>query len=366
MTGSGLEFGLLDESFNEELLAINRACPIEGVFTHLLERGPDFFAWPRQAFEDHIHLGVFEKGRIVGYCMVGFHRSWMERDWTTHAYIADGRVLPEARGRGLLRMLIEGFGEYVIPRASVASGIVIGGNRPAERIVAAWRWPVFPILKIFPFDIVTLPLLRRFPRTDDLRIRHPEPSDAPAVAELIHRAYSGRMLAPYLDEETLTRSWRTGEGLSLENWFLAEKGSRLRGVAAFSDDGNSRETVVLKFPLKSLPLRVVFRTASLFSPSVPHLPAPGAALGRLTLRWPAVEEGDPGVFRALMVAALDRYHGSGYHVLQAAFSREDPLKSALRGLWRHVSPSQIFLAGHKESGPKLTGDEVPFVDMGTF
>lgn len=366
MMGHGLEFRRLDESFNEELLAINRACPIEGVFNVFFERAPDFFAWPGQAFEDHVYVGAFDKGRLIGYATMGFNRSWMGSDWAPHAYVADGRVLPEVRGRGLLPRILEAFGEHVIPRTSVASGIVMGGNVPAERIVAAWRWPVFPILKTFPFDIVSLPLLRRFSGTDEFRVRHPELGDAAEVAELMRRTYSGRMLAPYMDEEMLTRIWRAGGPSSLEDWFLAEKDGRLRGVAAFLGDPGGREIIILKYNLMSLPLRAIFRAASLISSAVPRLPRPGAALRRLTLRWPAVEDGDPGILRALIVAALDRYHGSGYHVIQAAFSPDDPLRKALRGLWGLPSHNQLFLAGHLESGPTLEGDEVPFIDMSTF
>ncbi len=364
MTANDLEIRLLDESFNEELLAINRACPIEGAFTVFFDRSPDFFAWPRQAFEDHIHLGAFIEGRLVGYCMMGFSRSWMGSDWSRHGSISDARVLPAARGQGLLAKIIEAFADFLIPPPPFAAGVVMGGNIAAERYVAAWRWPFFPVLGTFPFDLITFPLLRRFRRIDEFQIRHPELRDASAVADLIRRAYSGRMLAPYVDEDILIGDWRAGEDSSLENWFLAERGGRLRGVAAFLDEGTTREIIVLKSNLKSLPLRAAFRAASLISPAVPAPPAPGTALRRLALRWPAAAEDDPGVLRALMIAALDQYHGSRYHLIQAGFSPEDPLRGALRGLWGLVSPCQMFLAAHEESGLELAGDEVPFIDLG--
>ena len=363
MKAPAFEFRVLDESHNEDLLAINRACPVEAVFTVLFDRGPNFFAWPKQAFEDFVYLGAFDSGRPVGYCALGFHRSWVGGDWVTVAHIADARVVSEARGQGLLLLFLQRFMEQFGHRVSLACAVVMGGNRPAEKVASKWKVPAYPVLQSYPFDIVTLPLMRRFARTDDFQIRSAVLADAPAVAACIQQAYTGRFLAPHIDEDALLEMWNRDDGLGPKDWLLAEKGGRLVGAAAFSDEGRSREIIIQKYHPRSLPLKAVFRLATTIFRSAAPLPAPGGTLKRLTLRWPAVEEDDPAILRALVVAALSRYHGDGYHFIQASFAKGDPLKSALRGLWGYDSPNALIVAGQ---GPELTGTEIPFIGMGTI
>ena len=46
-------YRLLDRSFGEKLLAVNRACSIAADMTIRFDREPDFFAWPDRVFEGH-------------------------------------------------------------------------------------------------------------------------------------------------------------------------------------------------------------------------------------------------------------------------------------------------------------------------
>ena len=54
----------------------------------------------RRSVEHSIPFGVYAQGRQVGFCRV-------ISDWTTYAYLCDVFVLPEARGQGHARFMLD-------------------------------------------------------------------------------------------------------------------------------------------------------------------------------------------------------------------------------------------------------------------
>ncbi len=345
------------------LLAVNRACPLEADFTFRFDREPDFFAWPASVFEEVEYLGACVGDTLAGYCLSGIRTGWTGAGWGRWAYAGDLRVLPGYRGRGIVRRLQgEFFGR--LP-ADVRAGfcIVKRGNLAAQRFAERFRLPPpWTVARAGVFDATSLPLLgggRGAARAGPCRAARER--DLPALARLLGTAWQGRLFAPAVSEEGLARRWRDH---GLGRVFVAERGGRPCGVLAWRDEGAVRRTTILRYALRSVPLRAVWALARARHPSVAPLPVPGQALRAATVTHLAAEDDDPAVLRPLVCHAGSALAGTGYHVLQVGAMEGEGVERALKGMLRARFRSDVWVASVPDPAraPDVAG-RPPFIDL---
>jgi hypothetical protein len=350
-----------------QLLAINRACPIEANLTFYFDRAPDFFAWPDAVFDEYEYLGLYSDDRLVGYGLCGTLDGWTGDGWGPYVYGGDLRVLPAWRGAGLAKRIILEFIDHLPPGRRVAFFLVKDGNVAAEDLIEPGRWavPRFVHRVLCRFEVANVLLLRRTGKPRRCRVRHAREGDLEPMAELMTRALKGRLFAPHLSAARLARDAERVPGLELDRYFLAERDGRLVGVLAAWDEGPLRRTTLLGYDLGGRALRAAYRAASLVLRHTAPLPAPGESFRSLTATRVAIADRDPGVLEDLLRAVVDEHLGRGYHLLHIGFAGEDPLRAALGPFLAQRFRSQIYLVAEKGAYPSVwpPGHEDPYVDL---
>ncbi len=350
----------LDATFGRECLAINRACPIEAEFTLRFDREPDFFAWPERVFDSFEYLGIFAAGRLVGYFLTGLRTGWTGSKWGRWAYFGDYRIAPEFRGRNLgFRILAE-----VVRRlpGDVENGcfVIAQGNRTAGFV----RLPGFlqaDVRHAGLLEVHSLPVFRQPAYRATCPIRSMEPDDRPALESLVCRQWHGRLFGPGSSNDPSTRELE--EACSRGGVLVAHNGSRLCGVVAWTYLEDVRRTTVVRYPVRSWPIRVLWKAARRLNRRVTDLPEAGEAIRSATVILLAAEGDDPRILRELIIGVRRAQAGRGIHLVQVAgFSGQNVLE-ALRGMLRVRFSSDVWIATRRNVPPADILRRPPVIDL---
>lgn len=359
-------FRWLDTSDGAALASVARGCPIEADFTFRFDRDPDFFAWPRTAFDRFRYLGMVSDGRVIGYCLLGYRDGWMGDRWGTYGYAGDARILPPFRGERLLERAAVEVRRVVGLEATPVLLFVKRGNRPAERILTRLSVDGGAVVPIGEVEVLNvLPLQGRGPAGDP-RVRPVRAADLPALARLCRTATAGRPFAP-----PITGRWMSERAAELASgtgtWLVAQDpaGQGLLGAVGLRDLGPLRRPTVLRYSWRAAPLRAAHALVRRCARAgVPPLPRPGEAFRALTVTHLAVAGGAPAITRALVAAAGQEARRRQCHLLQLGFTCGDPLLRAVGWLPAQRFRSQVWVvasttrAGDFRAGPAT----LPWID----
>lgn len=342
---------------NDRLLAVCRACPIEASFRVLFDRGDDFFAWARHAFERHRYVGAFMGEELVGYMMIGWQTGWVGDGQEPFAYIGDARVLPAWRRRRVVTTLIDAL--LSPPPDEVRAGffLIAQGNTAAAANVA-----LQPRARpAATFSVRNLPLFaaKRWEGPPGFAVRSAEIGDFGALAELFNRAQAGRPLAPHLEGASLAARLARF-GLSASDVTVVTRGSAPVAFGAAWDQAPHHVTRVLGYSASGRLQKLGWDLAATWYRAA-RLPAAGGVLRALSLTtWAA---SDAASLRAL-VASIGRARArTGHHLLHVGFTDGDPLEGALAGFRSQRFPSTIVY-GEREGFRIPEG--LPWVDVATI
>jgi GNAT superfamily N-acetyltransferase len=350
-----------------QLLAINRACPIEANLTFFFDRAPDFFAWPDAVFDEHEYLGVYSGDELIGYGLCGTSEGWVGDEWGPWVYGGDLRVLPGWRGAGLAKRIIFEFIDRLPPGRRVAFMLVKDGNEAATELIQPRRWavPRFVHRVLCKFEAANLLLLRRPGKPKRCQVRRATEADLEPIAALMSRTLAGRLFAPRVTAERLARDARRIPGLGVDRYFLAERDGKLLGVLAAWDEGPLRRTTLLGYDLGGKALRAAYRGAALLLRGAAPLPDVGESFRSLTATRVAIADRAPYVLEDLLRAVVNEHVGQGYHMLHVGFAGDDPLRVALKPFLVQSFCSQIYLVAEHGAYPSVwpPGCEDPYVDL---
>ncbi|MBE1492240.1 GNAT family N-acetyltransferase [Plantactinospora soyae] len=125
--------------------------------------------------------GAFDSdGRLVGKAVDLHHEQWWAGRRLVAADVAGVAVLPEARGRGVARSLLQELLRGAHAREAAVSALYPTVTEPYRRS----GWEVTGALRAVDLPTVALPRTRPAP---DLSVRPGGPEDLPAVADLYDR-----------------------------------------------------------------------------------------------------------------------------------------------------------------------------------
>lgn len=346
---------------------------MEGDLSLAVERTPEFFALYRiQGDPYRTYLAELE-GEIEGLATLIARPGWLEGQRQTVGYAGDLRLSPRVRGGfflgraygPFLRQAFAGLG------CEVAYTAILSSNRAAIRALVS-RSPRFPEKPVYrpwrPYAITNLHLTRRRrPRACGVEVRTAGPDDLPAIAALLQRDHQGRPFGYAFDEALLRQRLRDWPGLTLERFYLAERGGRLVGVTAVWDPDPIKRFRVLAYKGRMRWIRRAFDLGALLL-RYPRLPRPGQVLRYGYLTHVSVQDEDP----ALMGALLDRIYcdlrRSGLHLLVGCLLEDDPLAPAWARYLTTPVAAQLFTVSlpgspwnERDPGPGRPGLEMALV-----
>lgn len=367
-----VEIRPLDASDTPALLELNRASPLEAGLRFYFDRAPDFFRWPRTVFDAYRYVGAFVGTGLVAYAMEARYQGWTGRDWGPIAYLGDVRVHPAHRGARLAERVVRAIESTMLQSAPDAVPrlgffLVKEGNAAAERLAVTVSPSSYRTRRLCRVETLTIPMLgpgrsrRVAPATP---VRRAEPRDMPALAAFLRRRYRGRLLAPHVTDERIgQRVAPPNAGVDPVRHYVAERDGNVCGVLGLWDLGGMHRTVVLRYPLSALPLRVVYPVVRAVRRTAPSLPRPGESLRAWTSTDVAVIDDDPAVLRALVAAATTDLAGRGFHVMHFAFAEGDPLRAAFDGRLADRFGSTIHLLSTADVSGDVIASRPPYVDL---
>jgi GNAT superfamily N-acetyltransferase len=348
---------------NEALVALAAACPMEGEIGLCIDRAPDFFALNRLE-GNRWRVGVVDgpDGRPVGCICVAERQVYLDRQPTHALYVSDLKVHPDHRGKGVADALttwardacVDAGGEGVL-----AFGTILAGNRAMERrMEGTGGLPRLERIGTIRNHSVSLLWKRRPPPIDGLRVGRGQASDLEDMAALWQEVAPGRRFSAVYDASSLARWISAAPNLDLSSYWLARRrDGRLTGFLALWDQFPFKQMRVTSYSRRLAAVRAGFNA---LAPLVraPRLPPAGGHLRNVNAVHVCVPSDEPGVLRALLVEAYNTTRGKGYSFLNLGLDVDDPLTSALSGLF--AQPTDIwFCVATSASGDRPLVGEGP-------
>lgn len=355
--GDGWGLGLADPSergINRELCELFASVRLDGPLTLTQERDPDFFTLPR------LHQGPFatavgvdDHGALVGCGTLCVREGWLHDQVVKTGYLCDLRVKPGFRGGRHLARAYQHFMKHMEARfsAELFTTVIFDSNRPAiaalvERSHKRADQPIYRPMT--PFEMVSLQFTRKRAAASSA-IQRARPDDLePLIAYLASRQRT-RLLGDVLTPERFRERLALWPGFSLEDFFLArdERGA-IVGCLAPWDTASFKRTRVHGYRGGIAWQRRVFNaTASLMR--FPKLPAPGECFRFAFLTHLEVDDENPDVLRALLLAAYEALRPRGLHFMSAFVPRGSPLASSFKGFMTTKTAMTLYAVHRADS-----------------
>jgi hypothetical protein len=168
------------------------------------------------------------------------------------------------------------------------------------------------------------------------------------IAACLQRNYARYALAPYWTADDLASPERC-RGLRPEDFYVALRSDRVVGCLALWDQRAFKQHVVHGYaPGVGRWRRQINLAARLLS--LPHLPAPGAALAEAALSHAASDDDDPAVLLALIAAARAEARRRGLEVVTLGLARRNPMLRAVQAAFRHLEYRSVLYLVHWQDG----------------
>jgi RimJ/RimL family protein N-acetyltransferase len=346
---------------------------MEGDLSLAVERTPEFFALYRiQGDPWRTYLAELE-GRIEGLATLLARPGWLHGERRTVGYVGDLRLAPKARGGFFLGRAFGPFlrEAFAALGCEVAYTAILSSNRAAIRALVerSRRFPDKPVYRPWrAYAITNLHLTRRRrPRACGVEVRTAREEDLPAVAALLARDHQARPFGYAFDEALLRQRLREWPGLTLDRFYLAERGGALVGVTAVWDPDPIKRFRVLAYRGGMRWIRRAFDVGAVLL-RYPRLPRPGEVLRYGYLTHVSVVDEDPAVMGALLDRIYCDLRGSGLHLLTACLLEGDPLGPAYARYLTTPVGAQLFTVSlpgspwnERDPGPGRPGLEMALV-----
>ena len=316
-----------------------------------IEREPDFFALSRARGCPRTLVAEAE-GRIVGCVSVARRPARVAGRASEVAYIADLKVAPAARGRGLgARLVAEAMGEEARTRPPVPLlAAVAAGNRPIEHL----RERLGAAAGVY--DSVDMKCLQLFAapgsQSAGVAIGRAGPKDEAELAALLDGFYRERRFAPVFEGGGLARILARSPGLGLSDHWVARRAGRIVAAVALWDQAAFKRVRILRLTPTLRAALAGLAIAARFL-RLPAPPQPGGLLRLAFLRHPAHAPGEQAALAALLRSATRQAQAAGHHFAVLTAAHADPVTRCARGIPRLVYRYRLLVGA---TGPLPAAD----------
>ena len=350
-------------SDNASLVALAKACPMEGDIALAVSREPDFFALNRLE-GSRWRVGVAEsdalpRSGVAGCVMAAARTSYLRGQPRETLYAGDLKVHPSVRGAGIADSLTEWavgvLGDLGGDDAPVLV-TVLSGNRAMERR-AFGRGGAPAFTRFSTIRAFSIPLL--WPRSQRdigaIRVSPATSSDLDEMAALWKRVAPGRQFAPAFDADSLSAWIADAPGLGIHDYRVARtRDGRIVGFLAWWDQTVFKQSHVLRYSPRLAAARVAINGMATLMSGI-RLPSVGEPLSYRTALHVCVPSGRPDVLRALLRASCAELHGQRYAFATIGLDVRDPLCAAMPGFAAQPTDvnAYVFTPSGPYAGPSL-------------
>lgn len=288
-----------------EIRRLLRDNPMDGAIRVSLEREPNAFLAAAVEGEPHHTVVAREPstGRIVGMGTRAVWNAFVNGEPRRLGYLSQLRVDRTFRGRR--RLLAAGYAALRELRAPEEAPFdvtsIIADNETARRLLGSGVPGLPRYRELSGFVTLVLPGVRTSRRPRGVQIEPGTAERIPEIAACLQRNRPRYQAAPFFTTPELLSPERS-RGLAPRDFRLAVRDGRVVGCLALWDQSGFKQAVVRGYAPRLGRWRPWINRISGFL-GMPHLPEPGEPLPHAYLSHLAVDDDDPGVFRALVETA---------------------------------------------------------------
>ncbi len=307
---------------------------------------PSFFAALRVEGSDPVVCVIEDGGEIAGVGAATFRKVFFNGRVATLRYLSALRGLPRIRGSlALARSFARMRTELRDHPADLTLSSILTDNETALRVLTSGRAGMPPYQAVADCLTRVVAVNRAGKMKPASTIRIEAGADAGEIVGFLNQHGAMRNFFPVCTAADLGGGPdSTLPGLSANDFMVARSGADVRGVLAVWNVMPFRQTRVASYSAALRFARPFINPAARLL-GRPPLPAPGQALRMVFGALPLVADGDPGVFRALLHAALRESARRGFDYFVMTLASDDPWHAAFENLPQRVVHSRIFKVG---------------------
>jgi len=342
------------------ILALVDATPQPGRVLLNFERRPAFLHGSGVSCETpEVWIAGDEQGTVIAVFNVGCRRLLVNGAVRTVRYAHDLRLAPAWRGSTLRVRLFRQL-RQILRSGEWMQTVILSDNSASLETVGSGRagLPVY-----YPCGEIETSLLfnghRR--RAHGYRITQASVEDLPLMQAWLDEHGPRRQFFPRYTLSDLIAGHDYYRGLSVQDFWLAWRGSELVGMTGTWCQKGFKQTRVLRYPFALGGLRHLLNLYSRLRGGL-HLPAAGGTLKYRLLHSTLVRDDDPAVLDALLQPLVERARRDRC-ALSAGFFLQDPLREALSGYRRQRLASRHFLVSYEQDPRPLLDGRLPYVEV---
>ena len=296
------------------LVSLSARSPMQAPLSICIERSPSFFAL-RDLRGPSRTLVAEREGAVVGCVSVTTRRVLFGGEPRDVDYVADLKVPPAERRRGIARALVQAVLRDAPPRLHVWTNAV--GNDALSGVLESSGLASAPLARFKAFQLLPIFVGRRPP----VGVDRARPSDEDELRALLYATMRCRNLAPALGANELG-------GVPLDAHIVVRRAGRIVAALATWEGSSVKQTRVVRM---TRALRL-FQRASTLLPQrtgARALPPEGSLLRFHSVRNAACRADAVDALSVLCRAALHAARARGDHFLLFGCDERDPFTGAL-------------------------------------
>lgn len=333
---------------NKALLRLMKSTPMQGMVQLTLERQPNIF----ESLDLSGHKTLFkvvedtEIKKIVGCVGFAYRNIYVNGEPKEIVFASDVRVSPKYRGRGVLKLIAQGFHDEMAGQWT--QGIVLKGNAKAEKVMLDKIPDYMP--KSFPFEEMNTNLVfsrRSVKFKSEAVLRMATEADIPAMQALHDVEAPKYQFAPQYDYQAMLDGHSYYRGLTVSDFVVAEKAGEIIAFAGLWNQKANKQTRVTKYHWSLKAVRAFYNIFNKVIGSA-KLPKEGDYLHYLYMNSIICSEAHSDVFRDIVAYSIQHAYRMGMVGVSISMSPKDSRINALGGFSKSGVSARHFLVGFCE------------------
>jgi len=337
----GVQIRIAQENDHDQLIALAKRCPQEGMLTVTPIRKPCYNTLHRLLDPKAIHFVASAENNIVGQIgLIHFNARVLEKTLRL-AYFLDFRVDEAYRGGTTSFRLVKTAVDYVLESDvdAVLVNLLKANKKPL--VFTSGRGDLPASLNLGDNRIFNILPIRKLKLNQRFEICNPTLNDLPELVNIYNLYAQKFKIAQQLTEKNLLYYIESLDGITLDSFFVAKENGKIKAVTALWDERTYRAYLVLKFNTSIKLAKVATSFLSLFM-KMPHPIRKNQPLNQLSLVLYA-HENCPEALETLFKHANNINIGSDFTLISLYAQEKDPLFENLDKLFGVTVKSEMHL-----------------------